>query len=244
VRADHTAAEHDHLPRIDAGNATQEDPLPAVRLLEIMRTRLHRHSACDFRHRRKERQASRRGSHRFVRNRHGAAFDQIGGLLGIRREMQIGEQNLPRLQHSALVRLGLLHLDDHFRRLEHVARGGGNLRSGTLIVIVGHADALPRIVLDDNLVAVCDDFAHGLRRKTDPILENLDFLRNADAHQRPLRMGAGKVTPAWRPPVEPAATLGWCQVETAAGVMAHAAASVAMPGSIRVESMEAKPSRA
>jgi hypothetical protein len=43
VRADHAAAQDHDFCRIDAGHAAQQHPEPAVRLLEVVRARLHGH---------------------------------------------------------------------------------------------------------------------------------------------------------------------------------------------------------
>ena len=53
---------------------------------------------------------------------------------------------------------------------------------GLAVGVVVHADALPRVALDDDLVAVRDDLAHAAGRQADAVLEDLDFLRDADAH--------------------------------------------------------------
>ena len=92
MRADHAATENHHLGRIDAGDAAKQHPQPSVRLLEKVRPSLNRHAARNFRHRREQRQAAVCGSYCLVGNADGAARDQVLRLLGIGREMQIGEQ--------------------------------------------------------------------------------------------------------------------------------------------------------
>jgi len=104
--------------------------------------------------------------------------------IGIGREVQVGEQHLAGSQHRALGRLRLLHLDDHLGAREHLGGGGDHLRPRLHVGGIVHADALPRVVLDDHLVAVVDDLAHGLGGEPDTVLEDLDFLRHADLHAR------------------------------------------------------------
>ena len=105
-----------------AGHAAEQDALAAVRALEAMRAGLDRQPAGDLRHRRQQRQAAVAVGHRLVGDAHGAAGDQIAGLLRIGREMQIGEQDLAGAQHLPLDGLRLLDLDDHLGAGEDLAR--------------------------------------------------------------------------------------------------------------------------
>ena len=55
-------------------------------------------------------------------------------------------------------------------------------RARLAVGVVVHADALPRVVLDDDLVAVRHQLAHAARHEADAIFEDLDLFRDADAH--------------------------------------------------------------
>jgi len=96
--------------------------------------------------------------------------------------MEISEEHLAFAEHRALHGLRLLHLDDHVGCAEDLARRGGHLRACAYVVVVHHADSLPRIALDDDLVPLMHDLADRLRGQADAIFENLDFLGDADAH--------------------------------------------------------------
>ena len=113
--------------------------------------------------------------------------------------MQVCEQDLAVAQHLALDRLRLLHLDDHVGCGEHLGRRRDDPRTGAAVRVVVHADALPRVVLDDDLVAVLHRFAHAARHETDAVLEHLDFLGDTDAHGRGswqgVRRGRGLTRP-------------------------------------------------
>ncbi len=118
-------------------------------------------------------------------------------------------------------------------------------------------------MLDDHVVAVRDDLAHRLGCQPDAILEDLDFLRDADAHARcpspsqtrpdyAGRSGIGRASGAagvvsgaqGEMLASTAQRLDAADHATVAPTCAHAAASVAMPGSIRAASIDANPTRA
>ena len=84
------------------GHAADQDAAPAIGLLEAVGADLRRHAAGDLRHRRQQRQRAVRARHRLVRDRRDAGRDQVLRLLGVGREMQIGEQDLPAPQLLAL----------------------------------------------------------------------------------------------------------------------------------------------
>ncbi len=157
--------------------------------------------------------------------------------------MQIGEQNLSGPQQRALDRLRLLDLDDHVACRIDLGRARRDRRAFALVIRVADADPLPGVVLDDDLVAVMHELAHRARCQADAILEHLDFLRDADAHARFLELTGRQITLAPSPPLEPASACAWCQT-VAPATSAQAAASVAIPGSMRAASIDAKPRRA
>ncbi len=153
-----------------------------MRLLQKMRSRLDGHATGNFRHRREERQPSRRRGDGFIGDANRAARDEIARLLGIGRKVQVGEEDLARLEHLALESLGLLDLDDHLRVAKNLRGGRDDGSAGVAIRVVVHADALPGGRLDDHLVAVSAQFPHAGRRQADAMLEDLRLLGNADAH--------------------------------------------------------------
>ena len=74
--------------------------------------------------------------------------------LGVRREVQVGEQRVPRLEPRDLDGLGLLDLDDHVGRREHRVGVGQDLRALGDVVVVGDPRALARSGLHDDAVLV------------------------------------------------------------------------------------------
>ncbi len=153
-----------------------------MRLLEVIRARLHGHPAGDLRHRRQQRQSAGGRRHGLVGDANRAARDEIGRLLGIRREMQIGEQDLALAQHLALAGLRLFDLDDHVGASEDFGRRGDDRRARLAIRVVVHADALAGVVFDDDSVAVRHQLAHAARHEADAVFEDLDLFRDADSH--------------------------------------------------------------
>ncbi len=244
VRAHDAAAEHDDVRGNDAGDTAQQDATPAVRLFQIMCARLHGKATRHLGHRRQQRQAAVGRRDRFVRDAHRVARDKIARLVRIGREMQIGKQDLPGPQQRALDCLRLLDLDDHVGGCKHFRGRGDDLRAAALAIgIVVHANALTCVVLDHHLMAVRDRLAHAAGHQPDAIFQYLDFLRDADAHAGFLELTGRQITPAPSLPLEPASVRAWCQA-VAPATSAQAAASVAIPGSMRAASIDAKPTRA
>jgi hypothetical protein len=96
--------------------------------------------------------------------------------------MQVGEQDLVLAQHGALLRLGLLDLDDHLGGGENVGRRGGDRRAGGDVIRVGTHDAGAGIGLDQHLVAMGDRLCDAARGHADPVFVILDLLGYTDEH--------------------------------------------------------------
>src|SRR5205823_11655384 len=88
--------------------------------------------------------------------------------------------------------LRLLDLDDHLGGVEHLARHRCDASASADVIIVRHADALTRIVLDDRFVTVARELADRFGRQSDPVLQHLDFLGYTNAHERSPRLEAVK----------------------------------------------------
>ena len=99
--------------RRHAGHAAEQHAAAALLLLEIMGADLDRHPPGDLAHRLQQRQRAVIGGHRLIGDAGRARRDQALGLLGIGREVEIGEEQVARLEQGDLLRLRLLHLHDH-----------------------------------------------------------------------------------------------------------------------------------
>ena len=170
------------LARQHARHAAEQHAAAAIGLLQRGRAGLDRQAAGDFRHRRQQRQAAAVVGDGLVGDRGDAGGEQALGLLRIRREVQIGVEDLAVAQLHPFAGLRLLDLDDHVRLGEHLLGGPGDLGAGGAIGIVVGADAGARAGLDQHLVAVRDIFAHRAGRQADAVFVVLDFLRATDAH--------------------------------------------------------------
>ncbi len=159
-----------------------------------MRAHLDRHAAGDLAHRRQQRQPAARIADRLVGDEGGAGAQQPFGLLPIRRQMKIGEQHLAGSQPRDLLRLRLLHLDDHLRGGKDLVGTHGDLRAGASVGGIVEADAGAGAGFDDDLVTVMGRLADTARQHADPIFVRLHFLGHADPHPRtPAELGARRV---------------------------------------------------
>jgi hypothetical protein len=147
-----------------------------------VRAHLDRHAPRNLAHRRQQRQAPACVRHGLAGNRDGLRIDQCAGHLRLGREVQIGEQDLALLDQAELPGLGLLHLHDHLGIGEHRRGITGNLAAGLGIVRIGEVRAHAGPGLDEDRVAVMDEFAHRCRCQPDPVFAVLDLAGHADPH--------------------------------------------------------------
>ena len=97
--------------------------------------------------------------------------------------MEVGEQDVPRLEQRDFLRLRFLHLDDHVRRLEHGGGIGKDGRARFLVGGVGAVDAGAGMGLDHHFMAGGDQLGDRRGRQAHPIFVVLDFLGHADPHR-------------------------------------------------------------
>ena len=182
MRADDTAAKHHNFRRANAGDAAHQHATSAGRTAQRDGRGLDGQAAGDFAHRREQRQTAGGIGDGLIGDRGRAGLHQPAGLLRIGREMQIGEQDLVRLEPAILDRLRLLDLDDHLGLGEHGFRRGEDARAGLLVGRVVGEDAGAGAGLHQDLVTARGQLAHRTRHEPNPELIALDLCRNADAH--------------------------------------------------------------
>jgi hypothetical protein len=153
-----------------------------VRLLERGRTGLDAHPPGDLAHRLEQRQGAVGAGDGLVGDCGDPGPDQVGGLLGIWREVEVGVEHLAFVELGALAGLGLLDLHHHLAFGEDLVGSGDDLGPGRTILGVVRADADPRAAFDPHGVAVLDQFLGALGRQPDAELLVLDFARAADQH--------------------------------------------------------------
>ena len=201
------------------GTPPRRMPAPPLRLFQAMGADLDRHAARDLAHGRQQRQAAARARHRLIGDGGAAGVDQPLGLLGIGRQMQIGEEELALAQHLAFDGLRLLHLHDHIGLGEDIGRRLGDGSTRALIGMVVEADARPGMGLDHDLMAIVDQLPHARRHQADAILVSLDLLWHADQHDHlPSRKTAG-----------PPGTAGRCSDSSRRGQSTFFSTSPRMP---------------
>ena len=96
--------------------------------------------------------------------------------------MEIGEEDVARLEQRDFLRLRLLDLHDHVGRLEHRRGVGKDRRAGLLIGLVRAVDAIAGVGLDDHFMAVGDQLGDRRGGQPDAIFMDLDLFRHPDAH--------------------------------------------------------------
>jgi hypothetical protein len=96
--------------------------------------------------------------------------------------VEVGEQQMARLEHRDLLDLRLLDLHDHVALSEHLSCSRQNLGADLFIGGVGEIDPHPGLGLDEHLMAGSDQLADRSRGQADTIFMIFDFLRHTDAH--------------------------------------------------------------
>ena len=183
------AAEDRDLGGGDTGDAAEQHPAAALFLFEVMGADLDRHPPRDFAHRFQQRQRPRPRRHGLVGDAGRARLHQPFGLRLVRGEVKVGEQQMPRLEHCDLDRLGFLHLHDHVAVREHVGGGRQDLGTDGFIGRIREIYPHPGVRLDIDHMPRGDQFADRRRGQPDAIFVILDFLRHTDAHVDRSKLG-------------------------------------------------------
>ncbi len=185
VRAGHPGTEDEDARRPHARDATEQHAAAARLLLEESSGHVRGHPAGDLAHRREEREAAVDELDRLVGDRLDLPTDQLIRERGVRREVEIGEEDLPFPHRGVLRRDRFLDLQDHVGAAPDVLGGRHELRSRPLVALLGEARAERRSFLDQDRVSGVDELAHPFRGGRDPELVVLDLFGDADDHARP-----------------------------------------------------------
>ena len=147
-----------------------------------MGTGLDGHPARHLRHGCQERQAAVTVGHGLVGDGGDATRQQVRGLFGVGRQMEVGEQRVVGSQASALGGQGLLHLHDQLGRVVQLLGICAERGATGHVVLVGESGALPGVALDVDVVSPGGHLSDAGGREPDSSLLVLGLLRNADAH--------------------------------------------------------------
>ena len=188
VGADDSSAQYGDLPSRDAWHAAQEDAASAEGLLEILRPLLHREAAGDLAHGLQAGQGAVGHPYGLVGDSLDLAGDEGLGLLAVRGEVKVGEEDLPLAQKAVLVALRLLDLDDHVAGVEDPFPVGFDARAGRGIFGVLEACVGPGSRLDSHLVAMVHVGFYAMRGHADAIFVPFDLLDASDLHTCTLRL--------------------------------------------------------
>ena len=183
IDARHAATEDRDTRRCDTGHAAKQYAATALFLFEIMRTDLNRHATSDFAHRLEQRQAAARPGDGFIGDARRTRFHQPLGLRLVRREVEIGEQEVAWFEQRNLLRLRLFDLHDHLGSGEHRLCIGEDLRTRIDIILILEIDSHARLGLDHDVMTSSGEFGDRRRRQANAIFVILDFLGDTDAHQ-------------------------------------------------------------
>ena len=187
IRTGHTGA-HDDNPRRSHSWHTAKQQTASGRHLQVVSADLGRHAPGNAAHGLEQRQRSVCVGDGLVGYGGGAGPHQRARLLRVRRQVQVGEQNLPGREPGAFFQLRFLDLDDHFRCAENLVGVTGDLGAGSGVFRVVEPGACACAGLDQHAVTFPGEPGRGIRRQADPVFVILDFFRNADAHlSSPLR---------------------------------------------------------
>lgn len=117
-----------------------------------------------------------------VGDRCGAGVEYRPGARWVRRQVEVGEENLVPAQPVVLRRDGFFDLQQQVRLgpdiISLIDDGGANRP----VVIVGERRTDPGAGLDQYLVTMPDCLIHSRRRDRHPVLMILDLLGNTDPH--------------------------------------------------------------
>ena len=140
------------------------------------------HATSNLRHWLEQRQTATSSRYGLVRNAGCAGLDEILRLLWIRREVQVGVEQMVRLEHGAFNGLRLFHLHDHLSRFEHSRSRRQDGRACIGVIGVRRSNAATGIGFDVDVVSVCNEFTNAVWGQTYAIFAVFDFLRNTDFH--------------------------------------------------------------
>jgi len=102
------------------------------------------------------------------------------------REVQIGEQRLPRAQQAVFALQRFLHLDDDVRPVEYLPRGGQHFRARVRVFLVRDAAALSRAAADEHGMPRAHKRVRTLGREGNAVFVVFDLFGNANNHITPL----------------------------------------------------------
>ncbi|MNX38175.1 hypothetical protein D3C86_685080 [compost metagenome] len=176
------AAQNQNPRRGHARHAAEQQAHAAVVLQQGLGGGEDRDPTGHLGHGRQQGQAPVPVRHRLIGD--GGAFrgQKAPGLLGIGRQMQVGEEDMVLAESRPFHGLRLLDLHDQVAVVEDGFGVGDDGRACLDVVGVGEARPQTGAGFDPNLVAVGDVFARRRGRQADAMFIGLDLAGDADTH--------------------------------------------------------------
>ena len=205
VGTDNTAAENEHIARLNTRDATEQDAPAFLRAFQEFGALLHGEFAGDLAHGCEQGECGattgRRRFERFVRDATGAGFEAAHGELFVRGEMEVGEDLLPPAHHRDLLRLRLLDLHDHVRVGPDIRGAVDHLGAGLDVLVIGEPGADPAVGLDEHLMPVPDQHLDADWAHPDAVFIRFHFFGDANDHvrisdQRAVQITGNRTMPA------------------------------------------------
>ena len=177
-----SAAHNDHIAPLHSGNAAQENAPSAAVGFQKPCTGLNGQPASHLAHRRQQREASVGQLHRLIGNGRDF-FPQKGlGLLRVRRQMQIGEEDLPFPEQFKFRLQRFFDLNDHIGGIVNRFGRGQNLGTYGSIFRIGKTAGFSCGSFQIHFVASPDQCVHSRRSKTHSPLLGFDLFGTTDTH--------------------------------------------------------------
>ncbi len=171
------------MAALHARHPAQQHPAPAGLLFKKTRPLLDRHPPGHLTHGGQERQRAVVGPHRLVGDADDLPVEQHLGELRHRRQMEIGEEDLPLPEQAVLRRQRLLDLDHQPGPPVNLVGRGDDLGPGPAVLRIADAAAQARPPLHQHGMAAMGQAHHPGRHHPDPELLLLDLPGNAYDHR-------------------------------------------------------------
>ena len=109
-------------------------------------------------------------------------MQQRFGQRFVRRQVQVGEEQLAGAQQGIFRGLRFLDLDNQVGPLKHRGMIVHQLCAGLFVIVVRVTGPGPGAAFDEDLVPALDELISRRRQQRDAILLVFDFFGNADGH--------------------------------------------------------------
>ena len=182
VGSDNAATNDRDLGRTDTGNAAHQHATPSVGFLQGPCADLWGKAARNFGHWGQQRQAAVAICYCLICNCGTARCDQVVGLIGIGRKVEVCKQQLTLTQHFALTCLWLFDFDDHVGSGKDLFCRVDDRSTCCLVIRILKTRATSGAFLNDDAMAIVHSLQRGTWRHADAECLGLDLCWATDFH--------------------------------------------------------------